>query len=536
MEDSSFRVGVSDLREYLGVIWRRKWFVILPVVIITTAVITATSLFITPQYASTAELLQRRSGLDKALLGSDLFQQSYSPERAMQTAAELVKSPQVVSAVTKSIGDRLDDRDPSSMVSVRVIKQSDILRLTVTDADAQLASDVANSFATEYINWRRGVDQEVLQQARLPIQEQISSTPPELQESANYKVLKDKLETLKMLESLQTGDMEVVKQATAVASPVSPKPIQTGLISFIASVAFGVSIVFVAEHLDTKVRSTDEISRALQKPVLAAVPKINASTNRSLITIANPSGACSESFRLLKTNLSYIEPDREIKSIMITSAQPGEGKTTTIANLAVTMARAGQRVIILDGDMRRPMLHHYMKLDNTVGLTNVIAGNCTLRESLQMIDTEDLAISLEGEMRDTAVMSGFAAPSMNGVKPIYCATVGPLPPNPGELTSSEKFSSLIVEASQYADIVLVDAPPLGAVGDAASMASKVDGVVVIVRLAETSKKSLGLISHFIETVPTHVMGVVVTNASADGSGYGYKGSYYYGDRSNLPAD
>ena len=216
---------------------------------------------------------------------------------------------------------------------------------------------------------------------------------------------------------------------------------------------------------------------------------------------------------------------------MITSAQQGEGKTTTIANLAVTMARAGQRVIILDGDMRRPMLHRYLKLDNSVGLTNVIAGNCTLRESLQMIEAQDLALFSGGGMRDTA-MSGFAAASTNGVKPIYCATVGPLPPNPGELISSEKFSSLIAEACQYADIVLVDAPPLGAVGDAASMASKVDGVVVIVRLAETSKKSLGLINHFIETVPTRVMGVVVTNATADGSGYGYKGSYYYGDRNS----
>ncbi|MHB8159809.1 MAG: tyrosine-protein kinase domain-containing protein [Thermoleophilia bacterium] len=529
MEDSSFRVEVSDLREYLGIIWRRKWFVILPVIIITTAAITATLFFTTPKYQASAELLQRSSGLDKALLGTDLFQQNSSPDRAMQTAAELVKSPQVTSAVTAAVGDRLGSRDPSSMVSVSVIRQSDILQITVTDTDAQLAANVANSFATAYIDWRRGVDQEVLQQARLPIQSQISSTPPELQESANYKVLKDKLETLKMLESIQTGNLEVVKPATVSAAPVSPKPVQTGLISFIASLALGVGIVFVAERLDTKVRSTDEINRTLQKPVLAAVPKMDAATNRSLITIANPSGACSESFRLLKTNLGYIEPDREIKSIMITSAQQGEGKTTTIANLAVTMARAGQRVIIIEGDMRRPMLHRYMKLDNTVGLTNVIAGNCTLRESLQVIEAQDLAISSEDQMRDTAV-SGFAAASTNGVKPIYCATAGPLPPNPGELTSSEKFSSLIAEASQYADVVLVDSPPLGAVGDAASMASMVDGVVVIVRLAATSKKSLGLINHFIETVPTQVMGVVVTNATADGSGYGYKGSYYYGDR------
>lgn len=530
MEDSSFRVEISDLRGYLSIIWRRKWLIIISVLIITTGAYVATTIFSTPLYQSSAELLQRSSGLDKALLGSDVFQQNSSPERDIQTASELVKSPQVSMAVTKSMGDRLGSGDLASMVNVSVIKQSDILRISVTDTDAQRAADIANSFANEYINWRRGVDQRVLQEARIPLEAQVVNTPPELQESASYKVLKDKLETLKLIESIQTGNLELVKPGTVAVSPVSPKPMRTAAIVLIASLAGVIGIAFVAEHLDTKVRSTGEINRALQKPVLATVPKMNAYTNGSLETLINPSGASSESFRLLKTNLGYIEPDREIKSIMITSAQAGEGKTTTIANLAVTMARAGQRVIVLDGDMRRPMLHHYMNLDNSVGLTNVIAGNCTLRESLQMIDAQDLAISSGGNMTGTR-MPGFEV-NTDGVKPIYCATVGPLPPNPGELISSEKFSSLIEEASQYADVVLVDAPPIGAVGDAASMASKVDGVVVIVRLAHTPKKSLGLISHFIKTVPTCVMGIVVTNATAEGSGYGYKDSYYYGDRNS----
>lgn len=528
MEDYSFRVGGLDLREYMAIIWRRKWFVILPVVIITTGAYIGTSLFSTPKYQSTAELLQRRSGLDRAMLGTEFFQQSYTPERELQTTSELLKSPQVASAVSTSIGERLGSRNPISMLSVEVNPKTDILGITITDTDAQLASDIANSFAAEFINWRREVDQEVLRAARIPLETQVLSMPPEQQESANYKVLRDKLETLKLIESMQTGNLEIVKPAMAGASPVSPKPMRTSLFAFIASLALGVGLIFVAENFDTKVRSADEINKGLQQPILASVPKMSTSISGSLETISNPSGASSESFRLLKTNIGYIEPDREIKTIMITSAQPSEGKTTTIVNLAVTMARAGQRVIIIDGDMRRPKVHDYMKLDNTVGLTNVMAGNCTLRESLQMIEAQDLAISSGGEN----TMAGFKAASMNGVKPIFCATVGPLPPNPGELISSEKFSSLIAEAREHADIVLVDAPPLGTVGDAASMASKVDGVIVIVRLAETSKKSIGLINHFIETVPSCVMGVVVTNASADKSGYGYKYSDFYGDSSS----
>ncbi|MHB1270594.1 MAG: YveK family protein, partial [Thermoleophilia bacterium] len=343
MEESSFESEISDLREYLALFWQRKWFIILPVVLITIAAYFGSVLFITPKYQSTAELLHRDSGLDKTMLGTDIFKNN-SPDREMQTASEMVTSPQVASAVSASIGERLGTRNPISMLSVEVNSKTDILWITTTDTDAQLAADVANSIATEFINWRRGVDQEVLREARIPLEAQVSSIPPEQRESANYKVITDKLETLKLIESMQTGNFEIIKPATVGASPVSPKPMRTSLLAFIASLALGVGMVFVAENLDTKVRNTDEISKALQQPILASIPKMNASKSESLETISNPSGACSESFRLLKTNLSYIEPDREIKSIMITSAQQGEGKTTTIANLAVTMARAGQRV------------------------------------------------------------------------------------------------------------------------------------------------------------------------------------------------
>jgi len=467
--------------------------------------------------------------MDRALLGSDFFQTTYSPERELQTTSELVKSPQVASAVAASIGERLGTKNPLAMLSVNINAKVDILKITITDSNPQLAADVANSFATEFINWRRGVDQEVLHNAQLPLEAQLLGMSPEQQETTKNKAIRDKLETLKLLETMQTGNLEIVKPAVAPPTPFSPKPLRTSLFAFIASLTLGVGMIFVAEHLDTKVRTADEITNVLQRPILASVPKFSASSKGSLETITNPSGASSESFRLLKTNIGYIEPDREIRTIMVTSAQAREGKTTTIANLAVTMARAGQRVIILDGDMRRPKVHEYMKLDNSIGLTNVIAGTFTLRESLQEVEAQDLAVSSGYEN----TIAGFEPTSMNGIKPIYCATVGPLPPNPGEIISSDKFSSLIDEARKYADIVLIDAPPLGAVGDAASMASKVDGVIIIVRMAETSKKSLGLINHFIKTVPTCVMGVVVTNASADKSGYGYKYSYNYGESNSI---
>ncbi len=532
MEEGSTANVTSDFIAYLSVIWRRKWIMIISVVAITSIAVAGTLFFSTRKYQSSTELLQRRSSLDKALLGSDFFQQSNVPDRDMQTAAALVSTPQVVSEVQKSLGDELGGKNPAALIDVSVSKSSDILTISATDTDPQLAADVANSFAVSYINWRRQVDQGILRQAREPIEAQLLATPVEQQDSANYKLLKNNLDNLKVMEAVQTGNMEVVKPALASSNPVSPRPIRTGGIAFLLSIVVGIGAIFLVDQFDNLVRNTDEITKNIDKPILGLIPKISSSNNGSLVTMSNPSGVCSEAYRLLKTNLSYIEPDSEIKSIMISSLGPGEGKTTTIANLAVTMARSGQRVIVLEADLRRPLLSKYMGLDDTVGLTNVIAGNCSLREALQMVEANDLAVTIDYDNGGEPWEQGYTATSIDGIKPIYCATSGPIPPNPGELASSNKLAAIVAEASEYADIVLIDSPPLGVVGDAASMASRVDGVVLVVMLEKTAKKSLKTMQAFIDTVPCKVLGMIATGSRTGRSqrrnSYYEKGVITYG--------
>lgn len=493
---------------------------------ITAVAVGSTVFFSTPKYEASTDILQRHTGIDRALIGSDIFgSSSDTPERTLDTAIQLVKSPEVIQAVTASIGsERLGNRSLAEMVDVSLVGQTDVFRITVTDTDPQLAADVANAFATSYINWRQQADRNALEQARQPIEAQLNAFPDDQRDSATYKNLSDKLESLKLVESLQTADEEIVKPAVAGTSPVSPKPVRTGAFALVVSLVIGIGAVFTRDRLDTRVRNVDEITRRIDKPILTTVPKLTQDVR--LITLDRPASPGAEAFRLLKTNLGYAKPDREIKSIMVTSAEPSAGKSTTIANLAVTLARASQRVIVIEGDLRRPRLSEYLQLDNHLGLTNVIAGNASLRESLQMIEAEDLVISVD---YPSDVVNGPPATSMNGVKPIYCATSGPLPPNPGELAASEKLGALIAEASDYADIVLVDAPPIGAVGDAVSMAGKIDGVILVIKLGQTSKKSFRLMQDFIDTVPADILGVVVTNANAAGKygGYNYYDGYGY---------
>ncbi len=515
-----------SLADYLNVIWRRKWYAIAAICLITGGVILYSTVFSTPVYQSTTELLQQRSGLDQALLGTSLFQQETSgqPDRDVETAAELVKSPPVIQAVNNQLGTELKGRDSGSMVSASPAQKANIIDITASNTNPKVAADVANAYGQQYITWRQQVDHNTIIKAEAPVEAQIAATPSDQQDSTSFKVLQDKLQTLKLLDASQTGDLEIVMTAFPSTSPVSPRPVRNGVIALFFSMIVGVGAVFTAEQFDTRLRTADELTKRVDRPILAAIPKINTSNGKP-ITLENPAGLCAESYRLLKTNLAYLAPDKEIKSIMVTSASPRDGKSTTIANLAITMARSGQKVIVIESDLRRPMLSNYMGLNNTVGLTNAIAGLSSLRETLQMIEARELLI--DGGRRVGAPGVNISSASLDGIKPLYFATSGPLPPNPGELAASDRLGNLIKEACGYADFVLVDAPPFGAVGDAASLASKVDGVIIVAKLEKTTKKSIDLMNNFINSVPSTVLGIVVTNTGSRSGAYtSMYGDYY----------
>lgn len=521
MEKTVSLIGTSEIHRYISVIWKRKVPILVFLVIFVSASVVATVFFSTPKYEASVEMLLKSSGIDKALIGTDLFQEAGSqPERNAQNAVELVKSQEVSSKVNEELEDSLNGKDSSGFIDVNIIKNADIIRITATYTNPQTAADIANSYSEAYIEWRQEVDNEVIAEAMAPLESQIESTPEEQRDSTSYRVLEDKLETLKIIEALQIGNIEITKTASAAIDPISPKPIRIGYLSLFAGLVLSIGFVLVREQLDTSLKNIEDITSKIDKPVLATIPRLPKSTNSSPVSIVDPSSPSSEAFRMLKTNLSYLEPDREIKTILITSPGPGEGKSTTVTNLAITLARAGQKVIILEADLRKPALSSQLNLSDHVGLSNVLSGNCTFREALQMIEPKDIAItsSKSGSERSTIA-------SLSGIKPILCATTGPIPPNPGEMAASEKMGLIIKEAGRLADMVLIDAPPLGLVGDAASIAASVDGVLLVVRMSQTSKKSLGLIQAFQSSVPSDVLGVVVTDSDLGGPDYGYGGYY-----------
>jgi capsular exopolysaccharide synthesis family protein len=213
-----------------------------------------------------------------------------------------------------------------------------------------------------------------------------------------------------------------------------------------------------------------------------------------LITVADPRSPVSEAYRTLRTNLDFSSLDKPIKTMLVTSAGPGEGKSTVLANLAVTTAQAGRKVILVDCDLRRPTLHNIFDLKNDVGLTTMVVDDAAMESP---------------PLRDT------------GVESLQLVSSGPLPPNPSELLGSRRMEEIIAALLERADVVLFDAPPVVAVTDAAVLATKVDGVLLVVNAGGTKRDYARVAKARLEKVNANLLGAVLNNVRFDVSLHRY---------------
>jgi capsular exopolysaccharide synthesis family protein len=211
-----------------------------------------------------------------------------------------------------------------------------------------------------------------------------------------------------------------------------------------------------------------------------------------LVTLADPRSPASEAFRTLRTNIQFSSLDKPVRTILVTGVDAGEGKSTTLANLAVVMAQGGKRVVVVDCDLRRPTLHKVFGLAGEPGLTTAILEK-----------------------------TGHAASQKTAVEGLSLVASGPLPPNPSELLGSHRFEEILAALVNEADIVLLDAPPIVAVSDAAVLASKVDGVILVVSAGKTKRDLARRAKSLLEKVNAHILGVVLNNAPVERNMYTY---------------
>jgi succinoglycan biosynthesis transport protein ExoP len=530
---SSERHETVRLEDYLRILKERAW-VIVPCVLVVSLVVVVSSLRTTPLYSASAELQYDKSSMNTAVFGYEVFGYDYNRDRTIQTAIAVVGKRQGISEATKaqlgrdgSPGAQRSADSLSGMVRASPVKESDTVVISAVGPGANEAAAVANAFATQFIAYRKDSARAQVAEARNTLNEELRSmTPAELQ-SAYGLMLQDKYASLRILEAMQDGDFKLLTQAKTPGAPFTPQTKRDVTLAVVLGLILGVGLAFLMEYLDKRVKDERTLEKVSGLPVLAGVPVLGRTWPKGrhgvrvadVVGFAGDRSSMLESFRMLRSTLQYFNVDGNLHKILVTSGLPQEGKTVTTVNLAISLAMSGKRVIVLEADLRRPMVHAYLGLANEVGLSNVLAGNSSVPAALQLVSMDSFipARSRKGE--------GGPAPSLLR-KNLYCLTSGPLPPNPAELLQSSRMADIVRELEQLADYVLIDTPPVLPVSDAIALAPNADAVILTVRLNSTTRDEIIQVRGLLERAGTHVIGVVAGGVKVR-RGHYYRRGYYY---------
>ena len=398
---------------------------------------------------------------------------------------------------------------------------SSVVAVIAQSSDAQLSAVAANSYADAFIQMRKDRQRSQIAQAIDVTRKSLDAMKGATKQSADYIMLQQRLHDLKIVQATATGGFTVVVPATTPDSPYAPKPLRSAAIGLALGLFVGLGLAFLLELLDTSVRSDSEVAELLRLPILARIPRISKRLldQSALVTLSEPDGTSAEAFRMLRTNLSFMSVDGDVRSVLLTSCVQGEGKSVTIANLAMTLALGGKRVIVVDADLRRPRMHSYFGLPNERGVSTVVSGQSELKDSLQPVPVVSTPPAGSTDLASWASGNGGEATRL------YVLTSGPTAPNPGEIVSSRRFGELLETLSPLADIVLVDSPAMLAVGDTPALGDKVDGLLFLVEPDVVRKQQLAQAREQLDKLPCAVLGLIIARRKT-GSSY-YAPRYYY---------
>jgi succinoglycan biosynthesis transport protein ExoP len=514
----------ATLADYLRILRRRKWIIaLLPVTAAVAAY--AASASHAPVYTAKAKVLFELSSLPAQLNlgpGSSVTDPNY-----MTTQANIASLPELAQRVvakagvpSETAGRFLADSKASPEA------EANVLDLSVSSGVSAAATRLVNTYADEFTTYKAELSKKPIDQLLTRIQAKLDSLQRGGQkDTPAYQSLVQQRDNLQNYGP-QLANNAIVVQRAFDAPKVSPRPRRDAILGGLLGLVLGVGLAFFADALDKRVRSEQEIEGILGIPLLGRVPRPTRRlrTANKLVMLEEPTSVHAQTFRRLRTSLEFVNFEQRAKMIMVTSALPREGKSTTVSNLAVALARAGRDVAIADLDLRRPFLHTFFATSSDHGFTDVVVNRVTLDRAIRQIALPSgghfaPAPSVNGQ---PAAAGGNSTNGRAGLESVLSVLpAGSIPPAADEFLESQGVSAVLAELSERYDVVLLDTPPLLAVGDVMTLSTKVDAIVVVTRLG-IHRRQLEELSRQLHNCRAPVLGFVLTGAShGDSYSYGY---------------
>lgn len=456
-----------ELRDYLRIL-HKNWIIILICTLAGVAAGAGASMLMTPKYEATAELYVSVRSSDSSVAG-ELVQGTNFARQAVQSYTTVVNKEIVTSRVVEELGL---DQSPSELAKqITATNQLDtvLIEVTVTDDDPVLAASIANSVASNFID--------------------VIVNELEKPEGNSPSLVK----------------IEPVQSAQVPQSPVAPRVSLNIVFGALLGLAVGLGVAVLRQFTDSKVRSTHDIAQITDRPVIGTIAFDPDAGRRPLIVHEEPKNPKAESYRALRTNLRFMDIENTRHSFVVTSSLPSEGKSTTSANIAIALAEQGAKVVLVDGDLRKPKVATTMGIDGSVGLTDLLSGRAEPKDVLQRW----------------------------GRGRLYVLPAGRIPPNPSELLGSHTMQQVHDQLLAEHDYVIIDAPPLLLVTDGAVLSELAHGTLLVVASGQTPRSALAGAVAQLEGIGSEVSGIVVTKVPTKGPdsyAYGAYGAYgaYYG--------
>ena len=517
------------LREYLHILRRRKWIVLLALVIVPLAAV-AFSLRQSPLYQSSAKVLLRDQTLPVGVTGATgSSTYSSNPAAAIGTQLQIAEQPFLATRVASAL--HLNPGAVAGSTSVAEVGDTNVLQFTSKYGLPRIAERVANEYARQFTIYDQQLNTNSIAQTIRGLQRRIAHLRSQgvSRSDPEFVQLDQELGQLQTLLSVQTSSPTAVVLTNASgATKVRPQPAKYGLLGLALGLLLGVGLALLRDASDTRLREPDQIAEALRLPLLARVPAPSRQLQRDsqLAMIAEPTSHGADAYRRLRMNLEFATIGKPSQVIMFASALAKEGKSTTLANLAVATALAGKSVAVVDLDLRRPALSRFFRLDDAhPGLSAVVLGHAEIDDALVHVPLE----SVSGNAADH-----FApGPAGNGGMPttgsLMVLPTGILPPDPGDFVGLEGVGRAIAALRERVQVVLLDVPPLLAVGDGLTIAGLADAVLAVVRSEHAGRRIITELASILARMPVERLGFVLGGAAADGASGHY--GYGYGPRS-----